>query len=108
LPNVPALLAPVILGGHVAQASLLTWFSWKIVAGIGICGLISSCLLAGPVMADRAMDTFTARVKKIAPATFVIGAVILVAGLIIGLPALDVIGGIMSGSVLVLLIVKHY
>jgi hypothetical protein len=108
LPNVPALLAPVILGSHVARASLLNWFSWKIVAGIGIVGLISSMLLFGPVMADRAMATFSARVRKIAPATLLIGIVTLMAGLVVGVVAMDVIGGLMAGSVIVAWIVEQY
>jgi hypothetical protein len=110
VPNMPALLAPAILTGHaaIARVSLLSFFTWKVVAGIGICGLISSMLLFGPVMADRAFATFSARVQKIAPATLLIGGVILVTGLVVGVLAMDLIGGFMAGSIIVLWIFKEY
>jgi hypothetical protein len=94
--------------GHRAPDLLANFHSWRLVAGIGICAVIGVGLLAGPVMADRMLGTVSARARRVAPVVFVIGLAVLVLGLITDLVALDAIGGVLVGAVVLGLLAVNY
>jgi hypothetical protein len=94
--------------GHHARDVLVNLVSWQVVVGIGVCGVIGACLLAGPVMGDRMLVSFGALAKRVAPAMLIIGGAVLLLGILTGFAVLDAIGGSLVGVVLLGLLAMNY
>jgi len=102
-------LAGLLLSSGQHHTDLLSYLhSWVIVAGIGIAGLITICLLRGPVMTDKFLSSFGALASKFGPKIFYGAVGVLVVGIVVNQLALIIIGAALAGSLLVGLMAWHY
>jgi hypothetical protein len=89
---------------HVLASSLLG----SPVAFIGICVVILVILLAIPVLFDNLMEVASKQARRTARRTFLVGTVILVAGLAFKVTLLELVGGGLMGVVVLAAILDNY
>jgi hypothetical protein len=94
--------------GRYAGRDLLAPVSGRLVVGVFIGVVILVVLLAIPVLWDNLMDGFSKQAAKVAPKVFLVGAGILLAGLVIGVSVIDFVGACMMGAVVLAAILDNY
>jgi hypothetical protein len=95
------LAGPMGILSHHARHVVAAFLSGRnIVVGLLIIGVVI-VLLVTPVIGGSAFDSFSAAAEKGAPAIFLVGAGVLVLGLVTGVFLLDAIGLCLIGAVMV-------
>ena len=69
---------------------------------------VGSVVLWLPVLGDRLKAAVNRKAPQVAPRIFVLGVVILVAGLVIHMKVLDVIGGCLIGALVLAAVLNEY
>jgi putative exporter of polyketide antibiotics len=94
--------------GHHSRYVVAASFSGRQVVVVLVCVAIFLGLLAGPVLGENIFDFFSTGAARVAPAAFLLGLGVLVAGLIVRVRILDVVGACLIGAVLLGAILINY
>jgi hypothetical protein len=90
--------------GHVLAASAAV----RQLLVVGVCVGILLVLLTVPVLWDSLMDVASKQAKRFAPRTFIAGGCILLAGLVVHITIVSLIGGGIMAVVVVAAILDNY
>jgi len=96
------------VAGQPPQDALIRLFSWRLVIAIGIIGIISTVLLWIPVLNDKLMAITSAHAWRVGRIGFVIGIVLLFAGLVVHSGLMLIFGALLAGGTLLAWIAMNY
>lgn len=91
--------------GHLLASGLHFGRPYLVILG---CIAVVIVLLWIPVLGDRLTGYLSAEAPKVAPKMFLLGLVLLVAGLVIGFGILEIVGGGLMGIVVLAVILDNY
>lgn len=102
------LAGPATITGRPASHGGTAFLSGHLIVVVVLIGVAVLILLAIPVLGEYLQGEFSARAKRVAPAVFLLGLGVLLAGLAGKVGALELVGGAMMGSIVLGFLLEHY